>query len=292
MAVEDKEPEGVKYSPIMKFLATYDRRYLYLMIFITTIYPILYPMGMPITVGPDTRVWYAEVDKLGSDDIVIVNLGVYFSSYMELQSGVVATCDMLVERGVKIALGTYWPEGESLIRLYVEPELTKRGYVEGEDYVVLGFVFTNAAAYASIAQDFHGTIHVDWMNNPITGTFLDRVTDASDLSYFISFADGSDASATNHFALKYGTPHMVNPIGVSITDAKAMYDTGLVVAMIASTRGGAELEFLIGKPGVGMSSMDAFTLGHYMLIIFIVMGNIGYFGYTRKVRGSERTTIR
>jgi hypothetical protein len=49
-------------------------------------------------------------------------------------------------------------------------------------------------------------------------------------------------------------------------------------------RGGAELEYLTGHPGPGMTAMDAFTIGHYMLILFIVIGNIGYFGYTRYAR--------
>jgi ABC-type nitrate/sulfonate/bicarbonate transport system permease component len=74
----------------------------------------------------------------------------------------------------------------------------------------------------------------------------------------------------------------VNCIGVMIPSEMPYLNSGLIIGLLQSMRGGAELEYLIGHPGVGLTAMDAFTLGHYMLIVFIIIGNIGYLGYVRR----------
>jgi hypothetical protein len=68
-------------------------------------------------------------------------------------------------------------------------------------------------------------------------------------------------------------------------------DTGDLKAMLQSTRGCAELEYLSGVPGTGLTSMDAFTLVHYLIILFIIMGNVGYFMWERNTRERVRTAI-
>jgi hypothetical protein len=135
-------------------------------------------------------------------------------------------------------------------------------------------------------------VRTDWNGNTLKGTFLENIKTGADLSMWLSFTDGGDTYATYHFVTKYGTPQVINVIGVSIPDVKAMYNAGKIQAMLGSTRGGAELEKLIGVPGVGLAAMDAFTLGHYLLLMFIIIGNIGYFGYTKRVKGHERTAIK
>ena len=40
---------------IWKTFANYDRRYVYLVLFIVVIGPLLYPRGVPITVSPGTK---------------------------------------------------------------------------------------------------------------------------------------------------------------------------------------------------------------------------------------------
>jgi hypothetical protein len=41
--------------------------------------------------------------------------------------------------------------------------------------------------------------------------------------------------------------------------------------------GAAEYEALIGVPGIGTSGMDAQSVAHLVIVLFIVLGNIGYF---------------
>jgi hypothetical protein len=96
----------------------------------------------------------------------------------------------------------------------------------------------------------------------------------------------------NHWVMDYGTPMIEGAIGVNIPAYAPYVDTGHLLALLQSTRGGAELEYLTGRPLTGLIAMDAFSLVHYLVIIFIIIGNIGYFGWTRHSRDRERTAIR
>jgi hypothetical protein len=51
-----------------------------------------------------------------------------------------------------------------------------------------------------------------------------------------------------------------------------------VVGMITSSMGAAELEILIGDPGKGATITDVENLVHVMLVAFIIIGNVTYWG--------------
>ena len=134
-----------------------------------------------------------------------------------------------------------------------------------------------------MATDFHGAVSVDWLGNSIEGTFLDDIKDGGDFVMVASYTTGVVSTPImRHFGQTFGTPIVRNAIGVMISAQTAYLDAGVIDALLASTRGGAELEYLIQAPGPGLKSMDAFTFGHYMLIIFIIIGNIGYFGLKKR----------
>jgi len=281
---------------IYKKMATYDKRWVYVILFIVVLGPLIRPFGMPIGISAMTKNYYNKLDELQEGDIVLDCWNMEFSGYMELKPGVLASHKMFIEKGVKLCIAFGHFEGVAL-----PPEIFKQlkswtddyDYTEGEDYVIIGYVFPNEAAVAALARDFHSNVRVDWKGNSIEGTFLDEIQNAGDFDMISDYTTGlATGNIINHMVLQYGTPMVENSIGVSVPGHLANLDAGLLVALLASTRGGAELEFLIGSPGPGLKSMDAFTFGHYSLIIFILIGNIGHYGWTRRSDYRDRTGIK
>ncbi|MGQ9680226.1 MAG: hypothetical protein ACUVV4_05615 [Candidatus Bathyarchaeia archaeon] len=269
---------------LMRFLAEYDRRIIYLIIFIVVIGPLLSPFILPIAVSPDTQAYYNVIDKLGPDDIVMVVFDTEFSGFMELQSGIIASMRVMIERGAKMVVAVSHPEATGIPELVftqLADVISRKQYTYGRDYVYLGYIFPNEAAVAATAQDFHTAIRQDYYGKSIEGTMLDKVKDWSSWSLISDYTTGIQSqSLINHYGLR-GTPMIVNCIGVMVPTQKPYVSSGIYKALLQSMRGGAELEYLTGVPGPGLTAMNSFTLGHYVLIIFIVLGNIGYFGYTR-----------
>lgn len=272
---------------ILKFMAEYDRRWIYLLIFIVVIGPLLQPLGFPISVSPDTEVYHKILADVKPGDKVLFTLNTEFSGYMEIQSGIIASMRILINRGAKICVAVGHPEATSIPQLVFDAcsaELAAGDYQYGRDYVNLGYILPNESAVAALAEDFHSTVRQDAKGASIAGTFLDGVTDWSSWALIADFTTGlSTTYLRSHFALR-GTPMTVNVIGVMSPTERPFYDSGIYKAILNSMRGGAELEYLIGHPGPGMTAMDAFTLGHYLLIVFIIIGNIGYFGYSRRLQ--------
>jgi len=270
---------------ILKWMAEYDRRYVYLALFLVMVGPLLRPIGMPISVSPDTRQYYQVLQQVQPGDKVFFTLNTEFSGYNEIQSGIIATMRLLVEKNARVAFGVAHVEATvipELIVKAVQAEMTANDYQYGRDYIILGYIFPNEAAVAAGAQDFHSVVTQDWLGRPIAGTFLDEIDDWEDWDLIADFTTGIATSyLINHYALR-GTPMIMNCIGVMIASEKPYLDSGILLALLQSMRGGAELEFLIGHPGPGLTAMDGFSFGHYALIIFILIGNVGYFGYTRQ----------
>ncbi|MBS7652452.1 MAG: hypothetical protein QXH67_00745 [Candidatus Bathyarchaeia archaeon] len=279
--------EEKKERSILRFFAEYDRRIIYLFIFIVVIGPLLSPFILPIAVSPDTLNYYKVLDKLGPDDIVMFVLDTEFSGYMEIQSGILASMRVMIERGAKIAIVVSHPEATGIPELIfnqLADVIARKQYTYGKDYVYLGYIFPNEASVAATAQDFHASVRQDYYGKPIAGTFLDRIKDWSSWSLISVYTTGiQSGSLINHYGLR-GAPMIVNCIGVMVATQQPYVSSGIYKALLQSMRGGAELEYLIGAPGPGLTAMNSFTLGHYLLIIFIIIGNIGYFGYIRPRR--------
>lgn len=276
------------------FIYGYDRRIIYLLIFILILAPLLQPFILPIQVSPSTQQYYDVLNGLKPGDNVMFLLDTEYSGYMELQSGTVATLRILMEHQVNICIIESHPEATGIPQLLypqVSDVMTKNNYVYGVNYIDLGYIFPNEAAVASAAQDFHNIVRVDRYGKSIQGTFLDKINSWQDWTLITEFTTGVQSEAVvRHFA-QSGTPVIVNVIGVMVSTSMPYLQAGLYKAMIQSMRGGAELEFLISAPGSGLTAMNSFDLGIYMLIVVIVLGNIGYFGSrsnARKMRERER----
>ena len=288
---------------LFKTLATLDRRLIYISVIILVLIPVLSPIGMPISVTANSKQFYDVLNAMEEGDIVFSAWETGFSAYNELKSGIICSHRMMIEKGVKSVHAFSTAEGFAIFkRVFGDPEAGVRGiltaemeqydYTYGDDYIVLGYVLVNEASTSSIARDFQGIIYNDWVGDPIAGTFLDDVHDAGDVDLIVDFSPGMQTTALiNHWVMDYGTPMIEGAIGVNIPAYAPYLDSGHLLGMLESTRGGAELEYLTGNPGEGLTAMDSFTLVHYLVIGFIIMGNIGYFGWQRSSAEKESSAI-
>jgi hypothetical protein len=64
---------------------------------------------------------------------------------------------------------------------------------------------------------------------------------------------------------------------IQVNEVMPYVSSGQVQGILAGMPGAAEYEALIGVPGIGTSGMDAQSVAHLVIVLFIVLGNIGYF---------------
>jgi hypothetical protein len=70
---------------------------------------------------------------------------------------------------------------------------------------------------------------------------------------------------------------------VYTADIQPFYQSGQMKGILGGLKGAAEYETRIGRPGDGMAGMRSQKVAHYMIIAFIVLGNVAYL-YNKKRR--------
>ena len=81
-----------------------------------------------------------------------------------------------------------------------------------------------------------------------------------------------------HFKMTGGTT------AVNVGSMAQYVQAGQMTGLIGAMRGAAEYEMLIDKRGDAAAGMDAISLGHYLIVALVILGNIAYFA-TRPAKG-------
>jgi len=290
-------------SNAYKTLATVDRRVWHALTFFIVIFLLLSPLGLPLTITREVREAYGLVENIQPGDIVLINFNIAAFGWDELKGQCLSVVPHVLEQqGVKVLFMTDQDQGMLFIETVIKDvgtlmagktgvpwyEINGKRYLE--DWVILGFFPGRENAHAALANDFRRNVGAkDWYGNDITA-WLDGIglITAADINLAISFDCESGAGdISRHYYLSYGTPIIAGEIGVNVPNAIINYNAGLYKALIKSTRGAAEYQFVSGYKGMALVSMDAFSAIHVLLLAIIVIGNIGYYGWERKQQGGN-----
>ena len=81
---------------ILEKLQTIDRRYIYLLTWIAVLYPLVNPLGLPVSIGKYSTAYYNYIDELPDDSVIMVTFDYGVSAMPELYPLTVATFNQLV----------------------------------------------------------------------------------------------------------------------------------------------------------------------------------------------------
>jgi hypothetical protein len=157
------------------------------------------------------------------------------------------------------------------------------GYLEdkvyGEDYVMFDYITGGEAGVAALAVDVWGTLGSDRFGTMVEDLpIMQGVTTAADFDMLFceEAGIGTKMHYLRHWATPYGTPYMIGT-GATPTIYVAYYGRE-VIGFITGSMGAAELEILIGDPGKGATITDVENMVHVMLVAFMIIGNVAYWG--------------
>ncbi len=285
---------------IIKAIATIDRRIYYSAVFIITAIMLLFPIGLPLKVSPEVRAAYNVIDSLEPGDVVIINFCITASGYNELKGACNSMIAHVFEKpGVKVIFTATADQAPIMLEEIIAnngklmagysnyPYYEIRGKKYGVDYINMGYYPGLFKWVAALSADFRGSLgNNDWYGIDVQ-EFLNSngIMEAKDIDLVLSFdSDDGAGDFMRYFYLEYGTPVMQSMIGVMVAGAKVDYNAGNYAAIVPSIRGAAEYQFLADYPGFALTQMDAFSIIQFFLIFLMILGNVGYYGYTRKLK--------
>jgi len=251
-----------------------DRRVYYWLIVIVIAWPLISPIGLPITIKPSSRALYDGLLSVQNGDIVLIDIFMSVSTWPECMGGLVVETNTLIDRGARLVyMGNSVDVARSWDRLNeLVPKLQTLEY--GTDVVFLGYYAGEDAAASQMAVDMSSIFPADHFGTPINDLPLMREANrATDYAMVLFTAEGEVK-----WIQQWGEPHGIPVAGMGIAmkgSALAPYlASGDIFGLAVGVRGAAELEKLAGMPAAATTTMDAISSTHLLFVILIVLANI------------------
>ena len=268
-----------------------DRRFIFILIGLVILIPLLYPIGLPVRVSAEVQRVYDYIERLPEGARMVISLDYDPASKPELQPMTVAILRHAFRRKLRLIGLTLWPTGTSM----AESELTRIGQefgkVYGRDYVFLGYAPGEANAILSMGQDLYAAFPTDYYGTPTpTIPVLNAIRSLQDVAYVFSLSAGFPGLDTWYVygKEKYGFELGGGSVAVSVPKFYPLLNTGQIQGLLGGLRGAAEYETLLNMPGKARAGMDAQSATHFLIIGLIVVCNGLYFLSGRAGRGSGR----
>ena len=268
--------------PWYKRLMGIDRRVLYIIMVIAIAFPMFSPIGLPVPEDVVAQAAYDYIAALPAGSKVLYAYDLSASGMTELKPASDVFIDLSFQKGHKVFLMALWAEGNNFSSLWADPIAEKHGAVYGENYINLGYMPSYASFLEQSRTDLYQACNggIDKMGTKLSEfPMMKDVTKAKDFDAVFSFNTGDPGptawiqqwNATEGIAIlssctSVSTPTMVN-----------YFQSGLLKGNVGGLAGAAYVESLHGIKGSATGGMDSQSLGHVVIILFLILGNIGYF---------------
>lgn len=264
-------------------LKNVDRRVIYVLIFLGVLIPLLKPIGFPIVVTKETRTLYDQLDQLAPGSIVILSFDFDPASEAEVYPMTEAIIHHCFKRDLKIVVPALWPQGPSLATQAFNRLAPKYNKVYGEDFVNLGYLpgpTTGLPQVETLAASFRTAYPTDVKGTPLDDIPLMKTFDQlRSARCVVSFTAG-DPGLLGWLQVakdRYAVPVGGGGTAVNAPQFYPFIQSGQVTGFLGGLKGAAEYEKLVGEPGLGTSGMDAQSIAHLVIIVFIILSNVFLF---------------
>ena len=262
-------------------LGKVDRRWIFLIIGIVVLLPLLYPISLPISATATTKQAYDSIDNLKPNSKVLVSCEYGPSTKPEIHPMTTSVLRHLFRNGHKVYIVCLWADGLFMAEEALEEVAVKEfGLTYGEDYVLLGFRPGNEAVVKGIVSDIRKLYTIDARGTKVTEIpMMDGINKFEDFDFLFSASAGYPGTIEwVQFAVDATDIKMTTgTTSIQVNEVMPYVQAGQLQGVLAGMPGAAEYEALIGVKGIGTSGMDAQSVAHLVIVIFIIFGNIGYF---------------
>ncbi|HEX7321100.1 MAG TPA: hypothetical protein VF399_12195 [bacterium] len=274
----------------MKFgerIAKIPRQIIFLLIAAAVLLPLIIPVGLMINVTPQTKKIYDAIEQLDSTSKpVLISCDFDPQTMPEIYPMLLGVLSQCFSRNVKVLVMALWPQGAGMAELGINETNALFNKKYGEDYVFLGYKAGGAAVIIGLGDRIKNVFPLDYYNRPLDSIPLtSNLINYDDLSLVISLSTGEPGFRQwlYYGQSKFGMKVATGVTAVSAADAFPYLNSGQLIGMFGGMKGAAEYETMLAKNGYRMpnqnatKAMDAQSLGHLFIILFIIVGNVGFF---------------
>ena len=270
-----------KLVEIILKLGKFDRRWIFLIIGAVVLLPLIYPISLPIRATVTTKQVYDTIDNLAPNSKILLSCEYGPSTKPEIHPMVTSLLRHLFRNDHKVYVVCLWPDGQFLAEEALEEVAEKElGLKYGEDYVLLGFRPGNEAVVKGIVSDLRKLYTIDAKGTKVTEIpMMAGINKFEDFDFLFSGSAGYPGSIewVQFASDPTGVPMSTGTTSIQVNEVMPYVQAGQVQGILAGMPGAAEYEQLVGVKGIATKAMDAQSVAHLVIVLFIVLGNVGYF---------------
>lgn len=317
----------MKAAKFFEKMQSLDRRWIYLVVALSIILPLVIPFNARTYVTEPTANVYKKIDSFaGREDRAILMCVSHDASTMaELFPMEVSILRHCFERKVKVFTICFMPAAKPLMDYAINTAKEDYDVQSGTDYLSFGYkpygLFL--PILLGMGDDIAKAVETDDQGRKIENLpIMQNITNYNEMNLVIDFAASAAVFSWITYArARFGVNVAAGITAVMAADNYPYLQSGQLIGMLSGLKGAAEYEKLLdvfathkdenGNPApreyskeivkeswVKLSDienrtyktarigMNAQTVAHIMIIVFIILGNIGYF-LSKKKKGSE-----
>jgi len=263
---------------IIEKLTSIDRRYIFFLIALAVIIPLLKPIGMPVTRTDEVMAVYNYVENIPPGSTILMAMDYDPAALAELYPMTIAILRHAFLKDIRVIGMTLWNTGATLGSITMR-EAGEGIAKEGEDYVYLGYVPGGANIIMSMGEDISSVFSKDYNGTPVSNIpVMKGIKNYKDISLLIDIAAGATPEAWVVYAgAKYRQTIAVGCTAVSAVGYYPFLNSKQIIGLIGGMKGAAEYEDLIDRRGTATAGMDSQSISHIVIILLIVIANACYF---------------
>jgi hypothetical protein len=266
---------------ILEKLESLDRRIIFIFIALSIVIPLLFPVNLDFSITQPVQSFYDAIENLPPSSKVLVSCDYDPGSMPELYPMNVAVFYHLLSRNLKIITMQLWPAGTPLAERALSEVLKDfpdKKY--GVDFVNLGFKEGREVVMVSMGTSIPKTFPTDYQGRKLEDLpIMQGVTNFDDLALLVNISGG--LPGTKEWVLQVQSRYHVKlGSGCTAVSAPEFYpyvQSGQLIGLLGGMKGAAEYEKLIKRPGTAARGMDAQSVSHIVVFLFILIGNIAFF---------------
>ncbi len=281
-----------------------DRRWVYLLLITVCVLTYVADFDVPILVEKEVKVIYDRIESLEEGSVVLIAIDYDPNSLAELHPmtyAIVEHCWRKKIRTIFTSLSQNGPgmcdqairditDSLSLDREYNGVTYKGREIVNGVDYCFLGFKPYYAIVILGMGQAFKLPFPADYYGTPLDSIpMMQDIINYDQVDLVVDISGGNITDAWISYGQgRFGFPLALGLTGVMTAQYYPFLGSGQVIGIMGGLLGAAQYEQLADNPGRAKDGMRVQLAAHLVIILFIVMGNVGYFASRKRLKKEGR----
>jgi hypothetical protein len=273
-------------------LMSLDRRWIFLLLAVVCLIGYAMSFEVPIVPSKEVRAVYDYIEELKPGQIVFLAVDYDPSNLAELHPVTYSVLEQCFRKNLRVIITALSANGPGMadqaIRdivdsmkhdaVYNGVKFPGREIVRGVDYVFLGYKPYPSITILGMGQNFRIPFPNDYYGTPLEKIpMMKGVINYDQIACVISLAAGniadywiSDGQGRYNFKLAFALT------GVMGADYYPYLSSKQIFGIIPGQYGAAQYEKLVDNPGLAKDGMRVQLPAHWLIILFIAAGNIGF----------------